>query len=182
MAVHPLLLRSDVVDEDDTDVLLLPLADTDPRVLVSAVGDTDEWDDTDRDMVAQGPIVTAPAMFEDTGVVIVDRPAEPTRSNHFIVTFREPSLLPPPLLNFAECSRVEFPDEPPTEPFDFELSPVHQAHEVEIDVAIPRERAGTSGEWPPAPRTPASQAPQIRERAVRHAGVYKVVVRPDTNN
>ena len=178
MPVHPLLVRSFVV-EDDTDVLLLPLADTAPRVLVSAVGDTDEWDDTDKDMIAQGPIVTAPAMFEDTGVVIVDRPAEPMRSDRFMVTFREPNKLPPPLLNFAECSRVEFPDEPPTEPFDFELSPVHQARDVD-DVAVPKERASTSGEWPPAPRAPA--APQIRERAFKRAGVYKVVVRPDTNN
>ena len=37
-------------------------------------------------------------------------------------------------------------------------------------------RAGTSGEWPPAPREPA-----VGERAFRRAAVY-TVVRPDTNN
>ena len=39
-------------------------------------------------------------------------------------------------------------------------------------------RAATADEWPPSPREPA---PPIRERALRHASVYTVVVRPETN-
>src|SRR5688572_4457889 len=147
----PVASTQRVVDDfEDTDVgIPLPHADTDPRYVLTAVAqaDTDEWDDTDRDVEAQGQITVTPAMFEDTGVVIVSRPAEPRR-DQFLITFRDP----PPVanVNFAECSKIDFPDEPPTEPF--EIVPAARG-------STPTVRAATAGEWPPAPREPAAKAP-----------------------
>jgi hypothetical protein len=68
------------VDDEDTQVGPAPQSDTDRRLaaiaLVDALVDTLEWDDTDRDVPAQGKIETTPQMFEDTGVMIVDSPTE----------------------------------------------------------------------------------------------------------
>ena len=107
--------------------------------LAAMTADTDEWEDTERSIEAQGTLEEVPQMYEDTGVVIVNRPAEPGQSDRLVVTFREPS------------SGVTFRE--------------------------PKLRAATAG-WPPEPREPAP----IRERALRHAGVYTVVARPETKN
>jgi hypothetical protein len=69
-----------------------------------ATGDTDEWDDTDRDVTSQATAVRNAQMFEDTGVVIVNRPAANEEaaiteevevpvvqhSEKLVVTFRAP--------------------------------------------------------------------------------------------
>jgi hypothetical protein len=130
-----------VVDDDDTQVGPMPKpSDTD--ALPSA--DTGEWDDTDREIVAHDDREFAPAMFDDTGVVIIDKPVEPappSPTDTLVVTFRKPcrTRRPPP-------------------------------------------RGSTVADWPPAPREPAARAPQIRERALKNAGVYTVVARPETKS
>jgi hypothetical protein len=152
---------SKVVDNDDTQPLSVTgqgLADTDPHVAAQiASADTAEWDDTDREVPAQGPSSSTPQMFEDTGVVIIDKPTEIQRSDRFAVTFKK--------------QRVTFEEEAPTEPVD-----------VDIDVEVTHQRQATVGDWPPTPREPATRAPQIRDRAFKRAGVYHVVGRPDTKN
>ena len=147
------------MDDEDTEVGPAPKANG-GRVSVMfadtaelALDDTDEWDDTDRDMFAQGTIDTSPQMFEDTGVVILDKPAEPAQSQTLVVTFRQPSV-------------VTF-----REPTNSNARPAATA-----------PRASTADEWPPAPRGPAQAAPQIRDRERKHAGIYTVVTRPDTKN
>ena len=92
-----------------------------------ALEDTGEWDDTDREMFAQGTIDTCPQMFEDTGLVIVNKPTEPT--DKLIVTFREPSIV-----TFRE------PTNPSARP-----------------AAATAPRASTADDWPPTPREPAPQ-------------------------
>jgi len=147
---------SKVVDNDDTQPLsVVGSADTDRSLAAQiATGDTDEWDDTDREVPAQGPPTSTPQMFEDTGVMIIDKPVEITRSDRFAVTFKPKQ-------------RGTFEDEAPTEPVDSMITPGRQA---------------TSADWPPTPREPATRAPQIRERAFKRAGVYHVVGRPETKN
>ena len=132
------------VDDEDTEVGPAPQPDTDRSLLAVMCADTDEWDDTDREIQAQGTIDTEPAMFEDTGVVIVAaKPSDPAPTNKLVVTFRS----------------------------------------TESNVTFRRPtRATTAEEWPPEPRAPARQAPQIRERAFKRAGVYRIVTRPDTKN
>lgn len=119
-----------------------PQPDTDRGLMaVLSCADTAEWDDTDQEIEAQGTIDTTPVMFEDTGVVILDRPlAEPARTDTFVVTFRTTRSNTRPL------------------------------------------RASTAEEWPPEPRAPAVRAPQIRDRAFKHAGIYKIVLRPETKH
>ena len=91
------------VEDEDTHRIDLGSADTD-RGLVAVVAhdDTDEWDDTDRDIEAQGtldqsvgPADQAIGMFEDTGVVIVNKPPVtpvPQVTEDFAVSFhRAPS-------------------------------------------------------------------------------------------
>ena len=54
--------------------------------------DTDEWEDTDS-IAAQGTIDTP---YEDTGVVIVNKPVElgpPGQTDRFVVTFRKPTAV-----------------------------------------------------------------------------------------
>ena len=80
------------VDDEDTEVGPPPKPDTDRAVSVM-LADTDEWDDTDPEMFAQGTIDTSPQMFEDTGVLILDAPPQPTNSDKLVVTFREPSVV-----------------------------------------------------------------------------------------
>jgi hypothetical protein len=79
------------VDDEDTEVGPAPQPDTDRAIHAVMLADTDEWDDTDQAIEAQGTIDTTPAMFEDTGVVIVDKPTPSRTSERFAVTFREPS-------------------------------------------------------------------------------------------
>lgn len=148
-----------MVDEDDTEVGVILQADTDPLVIAA---------DTDRDIATPRHASPNPIMFEDTGMVIVDRPLAPTCSDRLVITFRRPTPPPWPEIDFAEASRVEFADdEPPTETFE----------------PTPRStRASTSAEWPPPPREPAAEAPPIREHTSRRAAVYAVVTRPDTDN
>ena len=126
------------MEDEDTEVGPAPRPLTDPRRFSVMIADTAEWDDTDREVEAQGTIDTTPQMFEDTGVVIIDKPTRTDR-----ITFRPP---------------VAF------------RKPTHHP------------RATTAGEWPPPPREPAVRAPQIRDRTFKHAGIYDVVVRPDTKS
>ena len=130
------------MEDEDTEVGPAPRPLTDPRRFSVMIADTAEWDDTDREVEAQGTIDTTPQMFEDTGVVIIDRPVDPLRTDRFAVTFR-----PPPPVTFR---------------------PTHHP------------RATTAGEWPPPPREPAIRAPQFRDRTVKRAAVYDVVVHPET--
>jgi hypothetical protein len=121
------------------------------------LSDTIEWDDTDRDVTAQGTVETTPLMFEDTGVLVVEASIDPEPappSDHFVVTFRRPAVTPPD------------PDTARTRPGLFAR----------------KQRASTVDDWPPAPRAPAVQSPQIRDRAFRRAAVYTIVNRDDTKN
>lgn len=60
-----------VVDDEDTEVGTAPA----------------EFEDTDREI-----LVGTTQMFEDTGIVIIDKPAEPPgQSDRFVVTFRKPT-------------------------------------------------------------------------------------------
>ncbi len=119
-----------------------------------AFGDTAEWDDTDREVVAQGTVETTPLMFEDTGVLIVEASLDPDPappSDHFAVTFRNPMPADP--------------DTARTRPGLFG-----------------KKRASTVDDWPPAPRAPAVPSSQIRERTFRRAAVYTIVHRDETKN
>jgi hypothetical protein len=78
------------VDDEDTWVGPVPHFDL-PAAMTA---DTDEWEDTDRSIEAQGTIDESPQMFEDTGVVIVDKPAELGAPNdRLVVTFRRPAMV-----------------------------------------------------------------------------------------
>jgi hypothetical protein len=82
------------VDDDDT-TQVSPAPDTDRGLLAVMIDDTDEWDDTDRDVPAQGTIDTTDEMFADTGVHIVDRPvAASSDTDRFAVTFRPARFKP----------------------------------------------------------------------------------------
>jgi hypothetical protein len=90
MRVHR-LLHPLGVDDEDTIRIDLGSADTDRGLVAVLVhDDTDEWEDTDREVEAQGTLDQSIEMFEDTGVVIVDRPPAtpvPQVSDDFSVTF-----------------------------------------------------------------------------------------------
>ena len=125
MPVHT-LLAAVFVDDEDTEVGPAPR----PPLAVM-VADTAEFDDADD---------TTPQMFEDTGVVIIDKPAVPTTSDRLVVTFRRPSGN----VTFRQHRKVR------------------------------HVRASTAEDWPPSPRQPAIRAP-------KHAAVYTIVPRPETN-
>lgn len=88
-----LALRSGVEDED-THEIDIGSADTDRGVMVVfAHADAEESDDTDRDVEAQGTLDRSTEMFEDTGVVIVNKPPAMSLSqvsDDFTITFRHP--------------------------------------------------------------------------------------------
>ena len=133
MPVHTLLVHQSV-DDEDTEVGPAPR----PPLAVM-VADTAEFDDTDRDILAQGTIDTSPQMFEDTGVVIINKPTELAPTDRFVVTFRRPTGT-----TFRQQRKI-----------------LHV-------------RASTAEDWPPSPRVPANRAP-------KHAAVYTIVPRPETN-
>jgi hypothetical protein len=100
------------VDDEDTWVGPAPTPDIDRGLREVMLADTDEWEHTDREIEAQGTIDTDPQMFDDTGVVIINRPEEMTKSDHFVVTFRQPPAVafrkPPPRAATAD----EWPPSP----------------------------------------------------------------------
>ena len=111
------------MDDEDTEVGPPPKQPDTDRALVSVMlADTDEWDDTDREMFAQGTIDTTPQMFEDTGVLILNAPAQPANSDKLVVTFREPSVVafrkptnPSPPITTRASTAGDWPP-PPREP------------------------------------------------------------------
>lgn len=111
------------MDQDDTEVGLrpAPAPDTDRDQRAVMLADTDEWGDTDE-LLAEGTIdTTTPQMFEDTGVVIIDRPPEPAKSDKLVVTFRDRPLVrfkeatQPPAAHARASTSAEWPP-PPREP------------------------------------------------------------------
>ncbi|MDQ3333842.1 MAG: hypothetical protein M4D80_01550 [Myxococcota bacterium] len=76
------------MDDEDTWA-----SDTEVGISAVMLADTDEWEHTDREIEAQGTIDTDPQVFEDTGVVIISKPDAPAKSEHLLVTFRQPSTV-----------------------------------------------------------------------------------------
>jgi len=108
------------VEDEDTEVGPAPRPNTNPRRFSIMTADTAEWDDTDREVEAQGTIDTTPQMFEDTGVVIIDKPVDPVRTDRLAITFRRsppPVALkrPPHVVHPRATTAGEWPP-PPREP------------------------------------------------------------------
>ena len=111
------MLLTNEVEEEDTQVGPPPPADTDRRITAIAFSDTGEWDDTDRDVPAQAKIETTPEMFEDTGVMIIEKPVPQevsiAESDRFSITFKEPTN---PLAQPARASTAGGWPPPPRKP------------------------------------------------------------------